>query len=147
MCQKSSSAKAQEFRSNNAVIPSMVDEVNCHLVGRGVWDDRCGASRKLLEPLLDKHLPFVIRSTGERTVRTEVEIFIWPENKDARKMSLTSMRSQSKKLLVLPLIVLWTDFFIRFISKVWLAILLLDHLPKIRAEPKELYPQDPESQR
>ena len=69
MCQKLFSAEAQEFRSENAEILAMVDQVDHHLAGRGIWTvDRGGDRKKLLEPLLDKGLRFVIRSTGERTV-------------------------------------------------------------------------------
>ncbi len=47
----------------------MVDQVDHHLAGRGIWTvDRGGDRKKLLEPLLDKGLRFVIRSTGEPTV-------------------------------------------------------------------------------
>jgi hypothetical protein len=47
----------------------MVDQVNRHLAGRGIWTmDRGCDRKKLLEPLLDKHLRFVIRATGERAV-------------------------------------------------------------------------------
>lgn len=70
VCQKLFSAKAKEFRSENAEILAVVDQANGHLEGRGIWTmDRGCDRKKLLEPLLDKHLRFVIRSTGERTVR------------------------------------------------------------------------------
>lgn len=70
VCQKLFSAKAKEFRSENAEILSVVDQANRHLGGRGIWTmDRGCDRKKLLEPLLDKGLRFVIRSTGERTVR------------------------------------------------------------------------------
>ena len=69
VCQKLFSAEAKEFRSENAEILTMIDQVNHHLAGRGIWTvDRGGDRKKLLEPLLDKGLRFVIRSTGERTV-------------------------------------------------------------------------------
>ena len=69
VCQELFSAEAQEFRSENAEILAMVDQVDHHLAGRGIWTvDRGGDRKKLLEPLLDKGLRFVIRSTGERTV-------------------------------------------------------------------------------
>jgi hypothetical protein len=69
VCQKLFSAEAKEFRSENAEILAMIDQVNHHLAGRGIWTvDRGGDRKKLLEPLLDKGLRFVIRSTGERTV-------------------------------------------------------------------------------
>jgi hypothetical protein len=70
VCQKLFSAKAKEFRSENAEILAAVDLVNRHLAGRGIWTmDRGCDRKKLLEPLLDKRLRFVIRATGERTVR------------------------------------------------------------------------------
>ena len=70
VCQKLFSTKAKEFRSENAEILAVVDQANHHLEGRGIWTmDRGCDRKKLLEPLLDKHLRFVIRSTGERTVR------------------------------------------------------------------------------
>ena len=47
----------------------MVDQMDHHLAGRGIWTvDRGGDRKKLLEPLLDKGLRFVIRSTGEPAV-------------------------------------------------------------------------------
>ena len=70
VCQKLFSTKAKEFRSKNAEILAVVDQVNQRLEGRGIWTmDRGCDRKKLLEPLLDKHLRFVIRSTGERMVR------------------------------------------------------------------------------
>ena len=70
VCQKLFSAEAKEFRSENAEILAMVDQANRRLAGRGIWTmDRGCDRKKLLEPLLDKHLRFVIRSTGERAVR------------------------------------------------------------------------------
>ncbi len=69
VCQKLFSTKAKEFRSENAEILSVVDAANRSLNGRGIWTmDRGCDRKKLLEPLLDKGLRFVIRSTGERTV-------------------------------------------------------------------------------
>jgi hypothetical protein len=69
VCQKLFSAEAEEFRSENAEILAMVDQVDRRLAGRGILTmDRGCDRKKLLEPLLDKHLRFVIRSTGERTV-------------------------------------------------------------------------------
>jgi hypothetical protein len=69
VCQKLFSAEAEEFRSENAEILARIDQVNHPLAGRGIWTaDRGGDHKKLLEPLLDKGLRFVIRSTGERTV-------------------------------------------------------------------------------
>ena len=70
VCQKLFSAEAKEYVSENAEILSVVDEANRHLNGRGIWTmDRGCDRKKLLDPLLDKHLRFVIRSTGERMVR------------------------------------------------------------------------------
>lgn len=70
VCQKLFSTQAKEFRSENAEILSVVDTANRFLNGRGIWTmDRGCDRKKLLEPLLDKHLRFVIRSTGERMVR------------------------------------------------------------------------------
>jgi hypothetical protein len=67
--QKLFSAEAEDFCSENAEILAVVDAVADHLAGRGIWTmDRCGDRKKLLEPLLDKGLRFVIRSTGERMV-------------------------------------------------------------------------------
>ena len=69
VCQKLFSAEAEEFRSENAEILAMVDQVDRRLAGRGIWTmDRGCDRKKLLERLLDKHLRFVIRSTGERAV-------------------------------------------------------------------------------
>jgi hypothetical protein len=70
VCQKLFSTQAQEFRSENAEILSVVDTASRFLNGRGIWTmDRGCDRKKLLDPLLDKHLRFVIRSTGERMVR------------------------------------------------------------------------------
>ncbi len=70
VCQKLFSTQAKEYVSENAEILSLVDAANRHLNGRGIWTmDRGCDRKKLLEPLLDKHLRFVIRSTGERMVR------------------------------------------------------------------------------
>ena len=70
LCQKLFSTKAKEFSSENAEILSVVDTANRSLNGRGIWTmDRGCARKKLLEPLLDKHLRFVIRAVGDRMVR------------------------------------------------------------------------------
>jgi len=70
VCQRLFSTKAKEFRSENAEIVSAVDAVNRHLAGRGIWTmDRGCDRKKLLEPLLDRHLRFVIRAVGDRMVR------------------------------------------------------------------------------
>ncbi|MGA3372828.1 MAG: hypothetical protein ABSC48_13810, partial [Terracidiphilus sp.] len=64
------STKAKEFSSENAEILSIVDTANRSLNGRGIWTmDRGCDRKKLLEPLLDKHLRFVIRAVGERMAR------------------------------------------------------------------------------
>ena len=70
VCQKLFSTKAKEFRSENAEILSVVEAANRSLNGRGIWTmDRGCDRKKLLEPLLDKGLRFVIRAVGDRTVR------------------------------------------------------------------------------
>ncbi len=67
--QKLYSAEAQEFLSENAEVLAGVDLVRTHTQGRGIWAvDRGGDRKKLLEPLLDRHERFVIRSTGKRFV-------------------------------------------------------------------------------
>jgi hypothetical protein len=46
-----------------------IDLVRTYTQGRGIWAvDRGGDRKKLLEPLLDRHERFVIRSTGKRFV-------------------------------------------------------------------------------
>ena len=68
--QKLYSAEAEEFTSENAEILAGIDLVRAHTQGRGIWAvDRGGDRKKLLEPLLDRHERFVIRSTGKRFVR------------------------------------------------------------------------------
>ena len=70
VCQKLFSTKAKEFRSENAEILSVVDAANRSLNGRGIWTmDRGCDRKKLLEPLLDKGMRFVIRAVGDRMVR------------------------------------------------------------------------------
>lgn len=70
VCQKLFSTKAKDFRSENAEILSVVDAANRSLNGRGIWTmDRGCDRKKLLEPLLDKDLRFVIRAVGDRMVR------------------------------------------------------------------------------
>jgi hypothetical protein len=67
--QKLYSAEAPEFTSENAEVLAGVDLVRTHTQGRGIWAvDRGGDRKKLLEPLLDRHERFVIRSTGKRFV-------------------------------------------------------------------------------
>jgi len=67
--QKLYSAEAPEFTSENAEVLAGVDLVRTHTQSRGIWAvDRGGDRKKLLEPLLDRHERFVIRSTGKRFV-------------------------------------------------------------------------------
>ena len=67
--QKMYSAEAKEFVSENAEVLAGIDLVRAHAQGRGIWAvDRGGDRKKLLEPLLDRHERFVIRSTGKRFV-------------------------------------------------------------------------------
>lgn len=67
--QKLYSAEAKEFVSENAEVLAGIDLVRSHTQGRGIWAiDRGGDRKKLLEPLLDRHERFVIRSTGKRFV-------------------------------------------------------------------------------
>jgi len=67
--QKLYSAEAPEFTSENAEALAGVDLVRTHTQSRGIWAvDRGGDRKKLLEPLLDRHERFVIRSTGKRFV-------------------------------------------------------------------------------
>jgi hypothetical protein len=67
--QKMYSAEAEEFVSENAEVLAGLDLVRSHTQGRGIWAvDRGGDRKKLLEPLLDRHERFVIRSTGKRLV-------------------------------------------------------------------------------
>lgn len=67
--QKLYSAGAKDFTSENAEVLAGIDLVRTHTQGRGIWAvDRGGDRKKLLEPLLDRHERFVIRSTGKRFV-------------------------------------------------------------------------------
>src|SRR6266478_4737711 len=67
--QKMYSAEAKEFVSENAEVLAGIDLVRSQTQGRGIWAvDRGGDRKKLLEPLLDRHERFVIRSTGKRFV-------------------------------------------------------------------------------
>ena len=67
--QKLYSAEAADFTSENAEILAAIDLVRTQTQGRGIWTvDRGGDRKKLLEPLLDRHERFVIRSTGKRFV-------------------------------------------------------------------------------
>ena len=63
------SAEAKEFTSENAEVLAGIDLVRTYTQGRGIWAvDRGGDRKKLLEPLLERHERFVIRSTGKRLV-------------------------------------------------------------------------------
>src|SRR5258708_25202809 len=63
------SAEAKDFTSENAQVLAGIDLVRTYTQGRGIWAvDRGGDRKKLLEPLLDRHERFVIRSTGKRLV-------------------------------------------------------------------------------
>jgi len=67
--QKLYSAEAPEFRGENRELLAAVDWVGTFVGGRGIWVmDRGGDRKHLLEPLLERQLRFVIRSTGRRTV-------------------------------------------------------------------------------
>ena len=67
--QKLYSAEAEGFVGENAEVLAGVDLVRTYTQGRGIWTvDRGGDRKKLLEPLLDRHERFVIRSTGRRFV-------------------------------------------------------------------------------
>jgi hypothetical protein len=67
--QKLYSTEAGDFVSENAEVLAGIDLVRAHTQGRGIWTvDRGGDRKKLLEPLLDRHERFVIRSTGKRFV-------------------------------------------------------------------------------
>src|SRR5258708_3720487 len=63
------SAEAKDFISENAEVLAGIDLVRTYTQGHGIWTvDRGGDRKKLLEPLLDRHERFVIRSTGKRFV-------------------------------------------------------------------------------
>src|SRR5258708_8244316 len=67
--QKLYSAEAKDFTSENAQVLAGIDLVRTYTQGRGIWAvDRGGDRKKLLEPLLDRHERFVIRSTRKRFV-------------------------------------------------------------------------------
>src|SRR6266852_69385 len=67
--QKLYSAEAKDFLSENAEVLAGIDLVRTYTQGRGIWAvDRGGDRKKLLEPLLDRHERFVIRSTRKRFV-------------------------------------------------------------------------------
>jgi hypothetical protein len=67
--QKLYSTEAPNFQGENAELLGAVDWVGSFAGGRGVWAmDRGGDRRHVLEPLLERRVHFVIRSTGKRTV-------------------------------------------------------------------------------
>jgi hypothetical protein len=67
--QKLYSTRADDFQGENAELLGAVDWVGTFVGGRGIWAmDRGGDRRHVLEPLLERRLRFVIRSTGRRTV-------------------------------------------------------------------------------
>ena len=67
--QKLYSTEAPDFQGENAELLGAVDWVGTYVGGRGIWAiDRGGDRRHVLEPLLERGLRFVIRSTGKRTV-------------------------------------------------------------------------------
>jgi len=67
--QKLYSTRADDFQGENAELLGAVDWVGTFVGGRGIWAmDRGGDRRHVLEPLLERRLRFVIRSTGRRVV-------------------------------------------------------------------------------
>jgi hypothetical protein len=61
------SQKAPDFVSENEEILGLVDNVSQACGGRGVWVmDRGGDRIKLLKPLIDRDLDFIIRQRGDR---------------------------------------------------------------------------------
>ena len=67
--QKLYSTQAADFHGENAELLGAVDWVGTFAGWRGIWAmDRGGDRRHVLEPLLERGLRFVIRSTGKRTV-------------------------------------------------------------------------------
>ena len=67
--QKLYSTQAADFHGENAELLGAVDWVGTFVGWRGIWTiDRGGDRRHVLEPLLERGLHFVIRSTGKRTV-------------------------------------------------------------------------------
>ncbi len=64
------SAKAPDFESENAQLLQVVDTIRPHTGERGIYVmDRGGDRIRLLEPLLDRKLRFIIRQTGARDLR------------------------------------------------------------------------------
>jgi hypothetical protein len=67
--QKLCSSEAPDFQGENAELLGAVDWVGSFVGWRGIWAiDRGGDRRHVLEPLLERGLRFVIRSTGKRTM-------------------------------------------------------------------------------
>ena len=67
--QKLYSTAAPDFQGQNAELLGAVDWVGTFVGCRGIWAiDRGGDRRHVLQPLLERRLRFVIRSTGKRTV-------------------------------------------------------------------------------
>jgi len=67
--QKLYSSEAPNFQGENAELLGAVDWVGSFVGWRGIWAiDRGGDRRHVLEPLLERCVHFVIRSTGKRTV-------------------------------------------------------------------------------
>ncbi len=67
--QKLYSTRADDFAGANAELLAAVDWVGTFTGWRGIWAmDRGGDRRHVLEPMLERGLRFVIRSTGQRTV-------------------------------------------------------------------------------
>jgi len=63
------SQEAEGFESENAQLWRAIDRVSEATGGRGLWAiDRGGDRRKLLIPMLDRRLRFVVRSQGRRHV-------------------------------------------------------------------------------
>jgi hypothetical protein len=63
------STRAPEFRGENHEILAVVDWVGTFVGGGGLWAlDRGGDRRRLLEPLLERGLRFVVRSLGTHTL-------------------------------------------------------------------------------
>ena len=63
------SCAAEGFESENAVLLRAIERVSQATGGRGLWAiDRGGDRRKILIPLLDRRLRFVVRQDGDRHI-------------------------------------------------------------------------------
>jgi hypothetical protein len=63
------SCEAEGFESENAVLLRAIERVSQATGGRGLWAiDRGGDRRKILIPLLDRRLRFVVRQDGDRHI-------------------------------------------------------------------------------